>query len=54
MAVEQNMTEQQRQDFMKRRRMRSVAIGVALAVLVAIFYAITVTKLGPEVLVRDL
>lgn len=54
MAVEQNMTEQQREDFMKRRRKRSIAIGIALAVLVAIFYAITVAKLGPDVLVRDL
>lgn len=54
MTSEQNMTEQQKQDFLKRRRKRSIAIGVALALLVAIFYAITVAKLGPDVLVRDL
>lgn len=54
MANERDMTEQQREDFLKRRRRRSIAIGVVLAVLVAIFYAITVAKLGPSVLIRDL
>jgi len=54
MAVERDTSEQHRQDFLKRRRKRSIAIGVTLAVLVAIFYAITVAKLGPGVLVRDL
>lgn len=29
-----------------RRRRRSVALGVALAVLVAIFYALTIVKMG--------
>lgn len=54
MTVEHELTEQQQQDFIKRRRRRSVALGIALALLVAIFYAITVVKLGPDVLVRDL
>lgn len=54
MTGEQNMTQEQRRDFVKRRRKRSIAIGLALAVLVAIFYAITIAKLGPDVLVRDL
>ena len=54
MTVEHDMTEQQRQDFIKRRRKRSIALGIALALLVAIFYAITIVKLGPDVLVRDL
>ncbi|WMT87839.1 hypothetical protein NO932_04330 [Pelagibacterium sp. 26DY04] len=54
MTVEQNMSQEQREAFMKRRRKRSIAIGIALAVLVAIFYAITIAKLGPDVLVRDL
>lgn len=40
--------------FLRRRRRRSIAIAVALAVLVGIFYAITVVKLGPEVLVREI
>jgi hypothetical protein len=38
----------------KARRSRSVAIGIALAVLVAAFYAITVLKLGSAVLNRPL
>lgn len=54
MAVEHDMTEKQREDFLKRRRKRSIAMAVVLAVLVAIFYAITVAKLGPDVLIRDL
>jgi hypothetical protein len=41
-------------DAQKRaRRSRSIAIGVALAVLVILFYAITLVK-GPGVLVRPL
>ena len=44
------LTEEQR----RRRRRRSVAIGVALGVLVALFYAVTIVKLGPGVLRRPL
>lgn len=40
--------------FLRRRRRRSIAIALVLAALVVIFYAITVIKLGPEVLVRDI
>ncbi|HCE24996.1 MAG TPA: hypothetical protein DF282_21150 [Hyphomonas sp.] len=54
MTVEQNLTEQQREAFLKRRRKRSIAIGIVLAVLVAIFYAITIVNIGPEVMVREL
>jgi len=36
----------------KRRRQRNIAIGFAVAVLVVIFYAITIVKLGPNVFVR--
>lgn len=54
MTVEQNLTEQQKEAFLKRRRKRSIAIGVALVILVAIFYAITIINLGPEVMVREL
>lgn len=54
MTVEQNLTQEQREAFLKRRRKRSIAIGVALAVLVAIFYAITIVNIGPEVMVREL
>jgi hypothetical protein len=34
----------------KSRRARNVAIGLAVAALVVIFYAVTVVKLGPGVL----
>ena len=44
------LTEEQR----RRRRRRSVAIGVALGALVALFYAVTIVKLGPGVLRRPL
>lgn len=46
------MTEQQ--IALKRRRRRSIAIGLSLAALVVIFYLITVVKLGPAVLVRPI
>ena len=38
----------------RRRRARSVAIAVVLAVLVVLFYAVTIVKLGPGVLSRPL
>lgn len=44
------LTEEQR----KRRRARSIAIAVALAALVALFYIVTIVKLGPGVLRRSL
>ena len=36
----------------KRQRSRSVAIAVALGVLVVLFYAVTLVKMGPDVLNR--
>jgi archaellum biogenesis protein FlaJ (TadC family) len=36
----------------KRRRQRNIAIALALAALIAIFYAITIVRLGPNVFVR--
>lgn len=54
MMSTQKTTRDANDDFMRRRRKRSIAIGVALAILVAIFYAITVAKLGPGIMVRDL
>jgi hypothetical protein len=38
----------------KARRRRSIAIGLALAAFVVIFYVATLAKLGPEVLNRPL
>jgi threonine/homoserine/homoserine lactone efflux protein len=39
---------------LRRRRGRSVAIGIALGLLVIMFYAVTIAKLGPQVLNRPL
>jgi hypothetical protein len=38
----------------RRRRARSLAIGLALGFLVLLFYAVTIAKLGPQVLNRPL
>ena len=41
-------------DDVRRRRSRSIAIAVALGVLVVLFYAVTVVKLGPQILNRPM
>jgi hypothetical protein len=38
----------------RRRRARSIAIGLALGALVVLFYIVTIVKLGPGVLNRPL
>lgn len=38
----------------KRRRARSVAIAVVLAALVALFYVVTIARLGGNVLQRPI
>ncbi|VFU07448.1 hypothetical protein [Methylocella tundrae] len=38
----------------KSRRQRNVAIGVAIALFVALVYVVTIAKLGPAVLIRPL
>lgn len=38
----------------RKRRKRSLAIALALGALVAIFYALTIAKLGPQILQRPL
>ncbi|ACL55307.1 hypothetical protein [Methylobacterium nodulans] len=38
----------------RRRRKRSIAIALTLTALVAIFYVLTIAKLGPQVLNRPL
>ena len=35
---------------MRNRRMRNIAIGLAVAFLAVLFYAITIVKIGPGVL----
>jgi hypothetical protein len=37
-----------------RRRKRSLAIALALAAIVVLFYAVTIAKLGPQILNRPL
>jgi hypothetical protein len=44
------LTEEQK----RRRRARSLAIGLALGALALLFYVVTVVKLGPGVLNRPL
>jgi len=44
------LTESQK----KARRSRNIAIGLALVVLVVIFYVATITKLGPAIFDRSL
>lgn len=38
----------------KRQRRNSIALGIVLAVLAALFYALTIVKMGPNVFQRDL
>ena len=38
----------------RRRRARSIAIALALGALVALFYVVTIVKLGPGVMQRPL
>jgi hypothetical protein len=38
----------------KRRRNRSVALGLALGAIAILFYLVTIAKLGPQVLQRPL
>lgn len=41
-------------DEQRRRRTRSIAIGLALGGLVLLFYLVTIVKLGPGILNRAL
>ncbi|WP_047143880.1 hypothetical protein [Aquamicrobium sp. LC103] len=45
-----NLTDAQK----KARRNRNIAIGLALAAMVVIFYLITIIKLGPGILERPM
>ena len=38
----------------KAQRSRSIAIGIALAALVVIFYVATIAKFGPSILDRSM
>lgn len=47
---EVELSEQQK----KARRSRSVALAIVLAVLVVLFYVVTIIKVGPEILNRPM
>lgn len=44
------LTEEQR----RRRRVRSIVLGLVLAALAALFYLVTIVKLGPNILNRPI
>jgi len=39
---------------LRNRRRRNIAIGLSIGVLVVLFYAITIVKLGPGILRPDM
>lgn len=48
------LTPAQEAERLRRQRMRSIAIAVSLALLVGLFYAATIVRLGGNVLNRSL
>ena len=53
--MSQDMTPQQIEELKRRRRRNNIALGIVLAALVAIFYALTIVKMGPGIITqRDL
>lgn len=43
------------EEFKRRRRRNSIALGLVLAALVVIFYVLTIVKVGPGIITaRDL
>ena len=48
------MTDSEQREWERRRKMRSIGIGIALAALVVIFYIATVVRLGGNVMNRPL
>ena len=48
------MADDEHKEWERRRRMRSIAIGLALAALVIVFYVATMVRLGGNVLNRPL
>ncbi|WP_257099043.1 hypothetical protein [Pseudovibrio flavus] len=51
MTTEKNVLSQ---DQIKKRRGRSMAIAISLGLLVALFYLVTIIKLGPGIMDRPL
>jgi hypothetical protein len=52
--MSQDMTPLQAEELKRRRRRNSIALGLVLAALVLVFYALTIVKMGPGVFNRDL
>ena len=48
------MADDGQEELQRRRRMRSIAIGLALAALVVLFYVATLVRLGGNVMNRPL
>jgi hypothetical protein len=44
------LTEEER----RKRRNRSIALGLVLAALAILFYAVTIVKLGPAIMSRPI
>jgi hypothetical protein len=53
-ALERDEGEKPSAEWLRQRRMRSIAIAVALVVLTGLFYAATIVRLGGNVLNRAL
>ncbi|MGJ3263186.1 MAG: hypothetical protein ACFE0R_08115 [Salinarimonas sp.] len=53
-TAEPTAEEREAEAFRRRRRGRSIALAIALAALVALFYVVTIVKMGPGVLDRPL
>lgn len=53
-TIETKKAEDAALDTKALRRKRSLALGLALGVVVVIFYVLTIVKLGPGILVRPL
>ncbi len=53
-ALEHNESEKPSAAWLRQRRLRSIAIAVALLTLTALFYAATIVRLGGNVLNRAL
>ncbi len=48
------MEDREQREWQRRRRMRSIGIGIALGVLAIIFYVATMVRLGGNVMNRPL
>ncbi len=54
MSSLQHQAPQLSPEELKRRRKRSLALALVLGITVALFYAVTIAKLGPQVLSRPM